>query len=84
MTDIENGNPRRQNASLGSKRHCSMCGVEFTPYRRWQTFCSPRCRKAAFLMSKRVGMHSDIRSDISDIREKIGLILAEIKSIKGE
>ena len=33
---------------------CPQCGVFFKPTRKWQRFCSDRCRKLAFKLSKTV------------------------------
>ena len=31
---------------------CPQCGVFFTPTRKWQRFCSDRCRKLSFKAEK--------------------------------
>lgn len=38
---------------------CPQCGVFFQPTRKWQRFCSDRCRKLAFKLSKTVTQSED-------------------------
>jgi hypothetical protein len=74
---------KRQNASVSTQAVCLFCGAGYTKYRSWQSFCSPKCRKKAWALSKRVGAYTDIRLTLAEIltrlraiEEKIGIKLA--------
>ena len=64
----------RQNASISTISVCPVCGKGFAKKRRWQTFCSQKCRKQAWLISKRVGAYSDLRNGIDDIKRQLDRI----------
>jgi endogenous inhibitor of DNA gyrase (YacG/DUF329 family) len=73
---------RRQNGSESKKALCLVCGTEYVKYRRWQTFCSDRCRKRAWLISQRVGAYTDVRQDIASMKESLAAIEAHL-GLKG-
>ncbi len=78
-TAVQNGKMRRPDASLSPKRICPECRGEFVPYRWWQTFCSPKCRKANWSREHRTGIPYDIRAELSEIRQALARIELHIK-----
>jgi len=65
---------RRQNGSISTMSTCPVCGAGFAKYRSWHVFCSPKCRKAAWLMSHRTGTYTDVRNDIAAIKADVTAI----------
>ena len=65
---------RRQNGSESTNATCLVCGTEFAKYRRWHAFCSPKCRKQAWLISHRTGVYTDVRMEIKDIKASLARI----------
>lgn len=65
---------KRQNGSDSTKSACLVCGAEFAKYRRWHAFCSPKCRKQAWLISHRTGIYTDVRNDIAAIKADVATI----------
>jgi hypothetical protein len=51
-----------------------VCGASYPKHRRWQTFCSPKCRKRAWLINHRTGAYTDIRTDIAAIKADVAAI----------
>jgi hypothetical protein len=49
--------PPRNEKSSAAPVGCSRCGSVFVPRKPWQTFCSPRCRLAAFRASQERETH---------------------------
>jgi len=70
---------RRQNGSISTMSTCPVCGAGYAKYRRWQTFCSTKCRKQAWILNHRTGAYTDVRKDISEIK----LILSRIEEKLG-
>jgi hypothetical protein len=73
---------RRRNASLrgdldGSRpvAVCRVCGDSYVKYRPWQNYCSPKCRKAAWLDSKKTEVPSDLRATLNRIESKLDKII---------
>jgi len=64
----------RQNAGRGTNGTCPVCGDGFTKKRVWHAFCSPRCRKAAWLLIHRTATYTDIRIEIKDIKASLARI----------
>ena len=68
------GQDRRQNASVSTRAVCLVCGTGYAKYRSWQSFCSPKCRKRAWALSKRVGAYTDIRLTLTEILGRVKAI----------
>jgi hypothetical protein len=90
MTSENTGTPerKRHNASFpGDKSDvrpiavCRSCGASYAKYRTWQVFCSPGCRKAAWIESKQTEVPSDLRATLNRIEIKLDGI---IKSMEGK
>jgi len=62
----------RQNASGSKTLACCVCGAVVPRKTRWQTSCSPKCRKRAYLISHRTGTYTDVRHDIAAILTRLG------------
>ena len=62
---------KRRNASVSTRSVCLACGRGYVRYRRWQSFCSPKCRKQAWELSKRTGAYTDIRITLAEILDRI-------------
>jgi uncharacterized Zn finger protein (UPF0148 family) len=65
----------RQNATVSTTITCPVCGTSKPRKRRWEVFCSPKCRKAAWLLNHRTGTYTDIRQDIADIKKMLIAII---------
>jgi hypothetical protein len=59
-------------------RACGVCGAKFAPSRKWQDFCSDKCRKLAWRIRRRLDTPADIRATLNRIESKLDQI------IKGE
>ena len=68
----------RQNASGSKTLACCVCGAVVPRKTRWQTSCSPKCRKRAYLISHRTGTYTDIRIEIKDIKASLARIEANM------
>jgi len=64
----------RQNAGRGTNGTCPVCGTGFSKKRVWHAFCSPKCRKAAWVINHRAGIYMDIRIEIKDIKASLARI----------
>jgi predicted nucleic acid-binding Zn ribbon protein len=64
----QDGQNMRQNAVGTTIFTCPVCGTSKPRKRRWETFCSPRCRKAAWVLNHRTGTYTDIRKELADIK----------------
>lgn len=80
--DCQVGREARQNASDSAIVRCLSCGRGVPRKRRWQAFCSPKCRKAAWLISHRTGTYTDVRQILSAIQVDIARIKTQL-GIKG-
>lgn len=69
---------RRQNGSGSTMSTCPVCRAEYAKYRRWQTFCSPRCRKTAWVIRHRTGIYTDVRNDIAAIKADMAWIVRHL------
>jgi len=74
---------RRQNGSGSTMGTCLVCRTLYPKYRSWQTFCSPKCRKQAWIINHRTGVYTDVRHDIAAIKAQIGRIEVRL-GMKGE
>ena len=57
---------------------CLVCRTVYPKYRYWQSFCSPRCRKMAWVINHRAGTYTDVRNDIKDIKASLARIEAKV------
>ena len=69
---------RRQNGSGSTISVCPVCRAEYVKYRCWQSFCSSRCRKKAWVINHRTGTYTDVRNDIAAIRADVDLIVRHL------
>ena len=69
----------RQNAAGRQNFTCPVCGAIKHRTRRWQAFCSPACRKAAWLIGHRTGTYTDIRAQLDRIEKDLGTIKQALK-----
>ena len=74
---------RRQNGLGLTKATCLVCGARYAKYRAWQTFCSPKCRKQAWIINHRAGAYTDVRNDIAEIKTSLSRIESRL-GMKGE
>jgi lysine/ornithine N-monooxygenase len=84
MRDSTMPQNRRQNGSGSTMSTCLVCRAEYAKYRRWQTFCSPRCRKTAWVISHRTGTYTDVRNDIAAIKADMARVVHHLGIGKGE
>jgi len=75
---------RRQNGSESTSAICLVCRATYVKYRRWQSFCSPRCRKRGWLINHRTGAYTDIRTDIAEVKADVAAIKRHFGIGKGE
>ena len=75
---------RRQNGSISTNAVCPVCGGGFNKYRAWHVFCSPKCRKRAWMTSHRTGVYTDIRIEIAKIKADVAAILNIFKTLREE
>ena len=71
----------RQNASRGTNGICPVCGDGFNKKRAWHAFCSPKCRKTAWIINHRAGISADIRIDIAAIKADVAAIMKIIGDV---
>jgi hypothetical protein len=69
---------RRQNGSISKKGSCPLCGTGFAQYRSWHRFCSPRCRKKAWLIKHLAGTNADVRNDIAAIKADVARVVRRL------
>ena len=74
----------RQNALSATNSRCPVCGGGFVKKRAWQSFCTPKCRKQAWVLSKRVGAYTDIRLTLAEILVRLRTIESKLGIKKGE
>lgn len=68
----DNNAPAHQQAPKGDKAtqlHCKCCGAAFTPRKRWQVFCSPKCKKDYEQIIH--AFSADIREAATSMAEKL-------------
>ena len=61
----------RQNAGRGTNGTCPVCGTGFSKKRVWHVFCSPKCRKRAWLLRRQTATYTDVRNDIAAIKADV-------------
>jgi hypothetical protein len=64
------------------EKTCPVCEAKFIARRPWATYCSAKCRKTAWIITKRVGGYSDIREQLARIESKLDLLLGSRSSEK--
>lgn len=62
-------------AAPGPSTTCPICGALRPKSRKWSTYCSDRCRKAAWKIKKQSEPPSDIRATLSRIESKLDRLL---------
>jgi len=62
-------------ASKYGVRSCAACTVKFEPSRKWQHFCSEKCRKVGWAIMRRLEVPSDIRATLNRIESKLDQII---------
>jgi endogenous inhibitor of DNA gyrase (YacG/DUF329 family) len=61
--------------ATGPSTSCPICGAVRSKSRKWTTYCSDRCRKAAWLIRKQSETPADIRATLSRIESKLDALL---------
>lgn len=72
------GQNMRQNALSGPKGTCPVCGAMFVKNRRWQAFCSTKCRKVMHQRNQRTIAYYDVRKELEGIRESLRAIESKL------
>ena len=57
----------RQNALRRANAACPVCGAGFIKKRRWQAFCSQKCRKAHWEAERKNRPAYDIRARLDEL-----------------
>ena len=68
----------RQNGAGTKNIVCPVCGAVKPKKRGWHSFCSPRCRKKAWLINHRTGIYTDVRNDIAAIKADMAWIVRHL------
>lgn len=58
---------------------CLVCRTLYPKYRYWQSFCSPKCRKQAWVINHRAGIYTDIRHDVAAIKADVAVIKEQLR-----
>lgn len=61
--------------ATGPSTSCPICGAVRSKSRKWTTYCSDRCRKAAWLIRKQSETPADIRATLGRIESKLDALL---------
>ena len=51
----------------GRVQVCAVCGAKFAKTRKWNDFCSDKCRKLAWRIRRRLDVPADVRATLSRI-----------------
>ena len=72
MSKVKQASERLLGAPGSTMSTCLVCRTVYPKYRYWQSFCSPRCRKMAWVINHRTGVYTDVRHDIAAILTRLG------------
>lgn len=65
---------RTKKAATGKEAACQKCGRKFNPTRKWQSYCSSKCRKLAWLRKEaKIEILDDHEARLRAIEAKIGI-----------
>lgn len=74
--DAETPAPMRSNASGATNYACECCGTGFERRKRWQRFCSNKCRQD-FHRQK-----ASIDREVHQLRARVEVLEAEVKDLR--